>query len=204
MTVNTNKEQLELNIYRKDFNVQSNKSCLGRILRTIVVIAFLLLFLFFIPREDGVTKFIGFLIFYGGMYIGDKYFRRFYPDWPSKEKFIGKMILEKTQIKAIIEGHEEIYDLNNIQEMVVFHDQYTGYVINRRDLQRNGNALLFLKMNDESFAVLKFNIHTKQEYQSFTETIQHYKTALKYFKEYLPSEISHILKPDLSGRIIYK
>jgi hypothetical protein len=197
-------EQLELNVYPKDFNVQSNKSCLGRIIRSIVIAGIVLLVAIFAPISNRSLILIEILVLIGGIIIADRYVRRLYPDWPNKKKFIGKMILEKNRIKVFIEENEEILELSNYAEIVIFFDHYTGYSINMRDIQRNGNALIYLKENNGSSVVIKFNINTEQEYQRFIDMTKNYKEELVYYKEYLPGEISHILKPDLSSRIIYK
>lgn len=67
----------------------------------------------------------------------------------------------------------------------------------------NGNALLFFKNRQNEVFVAKFNIRMEKSFNAFLSVIQEYKETLTYFKEYIPSDIDHILKPDLSGRIIY-
>lgn len=204
MNETSNIDHLELNLYPNDFNVESNQSCLGRILRSIVLVAILLLIAIYTPFSDKTLNLIQIIVLFGGMFIADRYIRRLYTDWPNNKKFIGKMTLEKNRIKVLIEGDEEIHEIDNYTEIVIFSDHYTGFTINMRDIQRNGNALIYLKEKNGSSVIIKFNINTEREHQKFIDITQSYKEQLAYYKEYLPGEISHILKPDLSSRIIYK
>ena len=63
--------------------------------------------------------------------------------------------------------------------------------------------MVFLKQSDGTSLIIKFNISSEQEFHSFKKMIGHYKVNIPYSREYEPYEIPHILKSDLSGRILY-
>lgn len=120
---------IELDLYPIDFNVVSNKSCLGRILRTLVIVAFFIFFTYFSPFSSGISKLISFLLLFGGMFIADTYIRKLYSDWPKKKYFAGKITFESNKI---IISNETVTQLliNDCKELVLFYDHYTGYSVN--------------------------------------------------------------------------
>lgn len=203
MSETSNSKQHEFNVYPRHFNIQSNYSIWGRLFNVIFIISFLILIPILIPFSEEVVIFIAYFFVFGTLIISGKYFRKLYPDWPKEQKFIGKMTLEKERIKVEIEGKEENYELNNIEEIVVFIDYYTGYSINFRDIIRNGNSLIFIKEKNGSSAFIKFNIYSELEYRNFNHYIDTYQEKIDYLKKYLTSEINNILKPDLTSRINY-
>jgi hypothetical protein len=87
--------------------------------------------------------------------------------------------------------------------MILFYDNYKGYKASSRDIRRNGNGLLFYKNRDAEISIFKFNISDENQFDEFKIVTENYKNELPYFKEYLPSEISHILKSDYSDRFRY-
>ena len=143
-------------------------------------------------------------IIFGGMFITDRFLRKFHSDWPHSKNFIGNIIFADNYFEALQKGQHEQLPLSNCSELLIFSDHYAGYVVNLRDYQRNGNALVFYKNTDGETKALKFNIKTEKEYNKFIKVKEQYRENVKYFKEYGTSELYHILKSDLSDRIQYR
>lgn len=196
-------KSVELNLYRHDFNVASSQSTLNRILRSILVpiISVGLILLLPFSFEIRMIIFIGILL--GGIFIVDKYLRRIFTDWPNSKKYVGTINFSKDLI-IIKEGvHVTKLSLSDCSELVIFIDHYTGFRSVGADLERNGNGLFFFKDNLGQTRVYKFNIFNENQFKKIKIILDEYKDSVSYFKEYLPFEIPHILKPDLSDRLNY-
>lgn len=193
---------LSLNLYKEDFDVVQNNGCFGRILRTIIVL-FLALYIGLLFENNITTWLVFTCITFGGSYIADIYIRKLYPDWPKKRNFTGKLIISQQNITINSEKRNLNLLISECKELIFFFDQYSGYSAGGPDLQRNGNALVFFKNNNGVVSTAKFNINSYKEFEDFKLILADYKKSVNYFKEYIPREISVILKPDLSDRIIY-
>ncbi len=194
---------VKLNLYRNDFNVLSSHGFLNRILRSIFVTLLAVGVITLIPASIEIRTLILIVILIGGVFISDKYLRRIFPDWPKSKKFIGTISFSVDSISIMEEHHVTKLSLTECIELVIFIDHYTGYTGTRRDVDRNGNGLLFYKDKLGQTSVYKFNIFNEKQFNNFKIFMDHYKVSVPYFKEYLPYEITHILKPDLSDRIKY-
>lgn len=195
--------KLVLNIYPRDFNILANYSCLHRIVRTLVLvfIAGLVLMVLKLP-QPGATL-IGLGIILGGAYVSDHIFRKKYADWPHPSKFNGKITFTADGFTVDSSDNTTQYSLSDCVELVFFSDHFAGYLYSSRDLQRNGNALLFYKLKNETTGIVKFNLDTKLAYETFLELKEKYKNQVPYYKEYGTPELYHILKTDLTDRIKY-
>ena len=138
------------------------------------------------------------------LYLSDKYLRKLYPDWPKQKNFIGEIAFAPHSIE--IKSSEAFIhlELDQCKEFLIFWDHYVGYGNSSGDTERNGNALLYFEDHKGISQVAKFNVQTKEQMNKLKLLLQHYKENTSYFKEYLPSEIKFVLKPDLSSRIKYK
>lgn len=194
---------LELKIYRTDFNVQSNYGSLNRILRSIIITCLVVVLIILIPVSKELAILMSLCIVIGGMYLSDAYLRKIYPDWPNSNKFIGTITFSENLITINKENENIELSINECNELVIFVDHYSGFVSNKRDIKRNGNGLLFYKNNHGKISVFKFNIFDKKQHDKLETLIDFYKVQIPYFKKYLPYEIKHILKPDLTERIKY-
>jgi hypothetical protein len=194
---------VKLNLYRDDFNVTSNHGFLNRILRSIFVSLLALGLTILIPVSIEIRTLIFIAILIGGVIVSDKYFRRTYPDWPKSKNFIGTLNFSIDSISIMERNHSTALFLTECSEFVIFIDQYAGYTGNKRDVDRNGNGLFFYKDKLGQTSVYKFNVFNENQYNKLKIILDQYKLSIPYFKEYLPYEITHILKPDLSDRINY-
>jgi hypothetical protein len=143
------------------------------------------------------------VLIFGSIFISEKYIRKLFPDWPKKKLFVGTISFSENQI-IVNSIHKNIeLNLNDCSEMILFYDHYKGYTASSRDIRRNGNGLLFYKNQDAKISIFKFNISDEEQFDEFKIVTENYKNELPYFKEYIPSEISHILKTDYSDRFRY-
>lgn len=182
----------------------SNYSCLNRILRTIILVFIATILVVVIPMSKSFAIFIMLTIIFGGMLIADRFLRKVYSDWPHSKNFEGSIIFTEKQIEINREDSSCSLRLSDCSELLFFTDHFAGYTVNNRDLQRNGNALIFLKKLDGETLTFKFNIHTEEEYKSFCEIKSCYPDKINYYKEYGTPELMHILNSELTNRIKYR
>lgn len=192
--------EVALNLYRNDFNVISNHSFLNRILRTLISVAFLIVSILYF---DNSNTLIILALFFTIIFISDKYIRTVYPDWPHKRNFIGKLRISDNKI-IISTSKITTIQLDYVKELIIFQDYYKGYSFNNRDLIRNGNALIFLKLNKEQTLTLKFNIGNKNQFDTLESLFLLFQNKIPYIKKHTTKDIKHILKPDLSDRVHFK
>lgn len=133
----------------------------------------------------------------------DKYLRNYYPDWPKEKNFIGEINFSKESISIEKPNLIKSIKLDTIKELIVFYDGYTGFSLGMRDIKRNGNSLIFIKINNDLTYTYKFNIYSEADFVTFKKYLNKIKPILPYFKEYTPKEIYIILNQDLSTRIKY-
>ena len=190
---------VELQGYKDNFNVEKNYGFINRIVRSILIAIFYLGLIIIVKPtyEVSIILLIAFLII--GSYIGDKYLRTLYSDWPNSSKFDKNVILSKSKIRI----NEREIDSENIQELLLFWDFYKGYSAGRFDAERNGNALLFCK-HGNSIDIIKLNIDSEHKFKLTSELILTYKKNVPYFKTYHTTEIKHILTSNYSDRIKYQ
>ncbi len=192
-----------VNLFHEDINVARNFGVLHRILSALVIPVLLIGFGFLIPTRSEVSPLIILVLVFGSIFISEYYIRKLFPDWPKKKLFAGKITFSKNKI-IVNSNHKNIeLRLSECSEMILFYDHYKGYTSSSRDIKRNGNGLLFYKNRDEEISIFKFNISDENQFDEFKIVIENYKNELPYFKEYIPSEISHILKTDYSDRFRY-
>jgi hypothetical protein len=188
-----------LNSYPNDFNIVSNYGCLNRVVRSLILTILMVGFIVYSPLSKELTVFFSIGIVIIGVIVSDKYVRRLYSDWPRLSRFNGKV--KFSELSITINDEVELL-LSECSELVFFMDHYCGFAV-PRDYARSGNAMLFYKNEQEEVSIVKFNIFTETEYNELELLINSYKKNAPYFKRYLPYEIPHILKPDLTDRIKY-
>lgn len=192
-----------INIFREDFNVARNFGVLYRILSSLVIVILLIGFLFGAPLHFEFSTLIALVFVFGSIYISENYIRKLLPDWPKKKLFVGTITFSENQI-VVNSNHNNIeLQLSECSEMILFYDHYIGYKATSRDVERNGNCLLFFKNRNADISIFKFNISDENCFEEFNILIDKYKNELPYFKEYLPNEIKHVLKSNYSDRIRY-
>lgn len=191
---------VEFFLFKDDFNVARNFGVLHRILSSLVIPVLFLVYVFLIPTRSEFSPLIILVLIFGSIFISEKYIRKLFPDWPKKKLFVGTITFSENQI--IVNSIHKNLELSLIDcsEMILFYDHYNGYTASSRDIKRNGNGLLFYKNRDAEISIFKFNISDEEQFDELNIVTKNYKNELPYFKEYLPSEISHILKSDYSDR----
>ena len=189
---------IELQGYKDDFNVENNYSFINRIVKSVLIAIFYFGLIIIVkpPIEISIVLLIAFLIV--GSYIGDKYLRTIYSDWPISSKFDKKVNLSTSKIRI----NDKEIEVENIQELLLFWDFYKRYSVGITP-ERNGNALLFCK-HDNKIDIIKLNIDSEHKFKLISELILTYKRKTPYFKTYHTNEIKHILTPNYSDRIRYQ
>lgn len=193
---------MTLKLYRHNFDVTAYYSGTNRIVRTLLSVAVAFFGVKILPLSAAALTFAFFAILIAMIIIGDFYLRRLYPDWPWSSRFIGKINFSEKTIE-VVEGEKgNLMQLSDIAELIIFFDHYTGFC-EPKGLDRNGNALLYIKTKSGDVQNFKFNVRTKLEFEEFTVLIECYKTSVPYFKAARPGDIQYVLKKDLSGRREY-
>lgn len=194
---------VEFQLYKTDFNIIRNFGVLNRILGALAIPVLFLGYVFLIPTRSEISPLIILVLVFGSILISEYYIRKLLPDWPKQKLFVGTITFYENQIMVNSDLKNMELQLRECSEMILFYDHYIGYTASSRDIRRNGNGLLYYKNRDEEISIFKFNISDEEQYDEFKIVTENYKNELPYFKEYLPSEISHILKSDYSDRFRY-
>lgn len=193
--------KVKLKLYSKSHDISKDFGSLHLIIRSIAatLIAFALMVLF------AGTRFIVFPIvalMFGFVFVADKYGPRLYSDWPKRKYMKGEVTFETTRIHILL-GEEREFDLAEVSEMVFFFDHYLDWSLGPRDVNRNGNGLLFIKMKDSTTEFFKFNIRTKEEFQGLEALIESYLLHVPFVLKKKVTDIPYILTSDLSERRVY-
>lgn len=195
---------LKLTLYQNDFKVHTNFGGFHRILRSIFIACLVVISsIILVPVSKELAFFISLIILIVSLNITDTYLRKIYPDWPNSNKFIGTIIFSENLITINTQNENIELLITDCNELMLFIDHFSGFKANKRDIERNGNGLLFYKNNNGKISVFKFNVFNKIQHDKLETLIDLYKVQIPYFKKYLPFEISHILKPNLTERRKY-
>lgn len=188
---------IELNLYPANFNVARNLFWVAKLLNIPVSLIWIFLII-----KLGITAPWSVLLLFGTIILVLNYVRPLLPDWPKEKLFTGTISLDEDQL-IIQENVNQHISMDCIIEFVLFIDYYKDFSVGPRDTSRTGNSMIFIKQSDGTTAFFKFNVENEKQFNQLMKLMKIYKSKLPYFKEYKPFEILHILKPDLSGRMIY-
>ncbi len=188
---------IELNLYPGNFNVKRNLHWAPKLLSIPVLVIWI-----FLAAKLGLAAPWSVLLLFGIVILSLKYVRPLMPDWPKEKLFTGKISFDEDQM-IIQENVNQYISKDSIMEFVLFIDYYKDFSIGTKDHSRTGNSMIFIKKSNGTTAFFKFNVANEKQFNHLMKLMVIYKHELPYFKEYKPFEIFHILKPDLSDRIIY-
>ncbi len=147
--------------------------------------------------------FLVILAFFGFVILADKYGRKIYSDWPKRKYMKGEVTFETTKIHVVLDEERE-FDRSEIGELIFFYDHYAGWSSGPIvDINRNGNALIFVRMKNETTDFYKFNIRTKEEFQGLEAIIESYLLHVPFVLIKKVTDIPYILTSDLSERRVY-
>lgn len=175
----------------------SDRGCYARIIRSFIVaiIGVFVLRSLQLPGETAIIVFIVVLV--GLLFLADKYFRRLYPDWPKTKNYAGTILFGVDEI-TIKKNNEQItIPVKNISNLLLFCDHYRGFRNNHRDIERNGNALVYIKSIDGLAHAFKFNIYSKMQFESLNLLTTQYESSVGHYQKYAPAAIPTILTADL-------
>ncbi len=194
---------VELNLYRDDINVLSDHGCLARIARSVVVAIITLLVVQSLPVSREARGIVFVVLLLSLLFVTDKYIRRLYPDWPKPSNYAGTITFTLDEITITKPDERLAIALTHINTFLLFYDHYCGFRNNHRDIERNGNALVYLKTVDGQMHVFKFNIYSKIQFDAFQALNVQYETTVKDFRKYTTSAIPTILTDDYKNTRSY-
>lgn len=189
---------VELNLYPVNFNVTRNLFWVPRLLNIPVSLIWI-----FLSAKLQIATPWSILLLFGMVILVLKYVRHLMPDWPKEKLFTGKISFDEDQI-IVQENINQNISKDSIMEFILFIDYYKDFSIGAKDHSRTGNSMIFIKESNGTTVFFKFNVANEKQFNHLMKLMITYKRQLPYFKEYKPFEILHILKPDLSDRIIYR
>jgi hypothetical protein len=194
--------KVKLKLYSKSHEICKDYGYLHRVLRSIAATLFFFA-LTILLRNVQHMIFLVFLALFGFVILADKYGRRIFSDWPKRKYMEGEITFETTRIHVLL-GEEKVLDSSEIAELIFFYDQYTGWssgpVV---DIDRNGNALIFVRMKNKATEFYKFNIRTKEEFKGLEKLIDSYVSNIPSVFKKKVTDIPYILTSDLVERRLY-
>ena len=90
-------ENVELKLYRDNFQIHRNYGFLHRIVRSVILAFLVLILTFLLAKVVNNKAFLTFSIIamiIGGMFLLDSMLRKRYADWPKAKNFVGSIHLK--------------------------------------------------------------------------------------------------------------
>lgn len=196
---NTNNvgDEIRFPLYPTDYPIERNLGCGFRVISSIFIAVACVSLGVLHPLLVVPSLFLVII-------IKDSLFRKFMPDWPRQKHFIGELVFTKSELKIVSTDSENIIiPYTSIRECLLFFCFYKNHVQGKGDIEKTGNAGLFILLNDAS-KYFKFNIPDETGYRAILIQMEELKNLCPYVRLYGLEDTSHILTDDLSRRRVFK
>lgn len=185
---------MSIHLLDESFNIKRNYSFLSRIIVAFLIIPILLGLILL-----ELNMVIVFITFTSSWYLLSKYIRYLFPDWIKQKHIKGKIIVKPNSILI----NQETYLNIGISEFILFQDMFKGDSFGPRDLTRNGNGLIFIKLKNGKTLNFKINIPDEEQHKILQNTLQEWSENGVLFKKFHSKDIDHILNETRTERRIF-